>query len=69
MCLTEPTSVMHGNKKIIKICHGPKNGIDVTEVFHIIAKVLHWGPVERADPDGLDVQVIKMIQFLNNACK
>lgn len=67
-CSIELTSIMHSNKKIIEICHGSKNGIDVTEVFHIIAKVLHWGLVEWADPNNLDVQVSKMIQFLNNAC-
>ena len=58
---------MHGSEEVIKVLHGAKEWIDVSKVFHIIAKVFHGRLVERTDPDGLDVQVLKVIQFIQDA--
>lgn len=58
------TFIMHGVEKVLKVLHGPKQGVDVPKILYVVPKVLHWRPVEGADPDGFDVEVIKVIQFL-----
>lgn len=49
------THVMHVGQQVIKVCHGSKERIDIPEVFHIVAKILHGRLIDRADPDCFDV--------------
>lgn len=58
---------MHFSQELVKVLHGSKEWVDFTKVFHVVAKVPHGRAVERADPNGLDVQVLEVIQLLLNA--
>lgn len=55
---------MHACQEVIEVFHGSKKRVDLSEVFNIITKVHHGRFVERTDPDGFNVQVLKMTQFL-----
>lgn len=59
---------MHFSQKFFKVLHGSKERVDVPEILHIVAKVLHRRAVEWTDPHRLDVQVLKVMQLLLNPC-
>lgn len=60
---------MHLGQELIKVLHGAVARVDGLEIFHIVAKVPHGRAVDRANPHGLDVQVLEVIQLLQNSCQ
>ena len=63
------TFVVHSSQELFKVLHGSKERVDVPEVFHIVAKVLHGRAVDGTDPHRLDVQVLEVIQLLLDSCQ
>ena len=63
------TFVVHFRQQLIEVLHGSKEGVDGSEVLHVIAKVFHGGAVEGTDPNRLDVQELKVIQLLLDSCR
>ena len=53
----------------IKVFHGAKDWIDVLVVGYIIPEIFEWRLVYGAQPQGLNTEVLKIIQAGSDACQ
>lgn len=49
------TSAVHFSQKFLKVLHGTEDRVDVLEILHVVAEVLHGRAEDGPDPHRLDV--------------